>query len=167
MKRISTILLIFVLMGISFAGIGLLILYVSGTVTSVDDARRLLTEEPVEILEFVVDGVGILEQQKAEIAGELARAKRTIEALKSLSDSLLSAAESGSNPNIPGPDLARVSGLLAGMDDEKAANTLGALDLELSLKLLKQMTQERASDILNAIEDAPTRVKLINAMAGK
>ena len=167
MKRISTILLIFVLMGISFAGIGLLILYVSGTVTSVDDARRLLSEEPAQIRESVVDGVEVLEQQKTEIAGELARAKRTIEALKSLSDSLSNAEKSGSNSNTTGPDLARVSGLLEGMDDEKAANTLGALDLELSLKLLKQMTQKRASDILNAIEDAPTRVKLINALAGK
>jgi flagellar motility protein MotE (MotC chaperone) len=167
MKRISIILLIFVLMGISFAGIGLLILYVSGTVTSVDDARRLLSEEPAQIRESTVDGVEVLEQQKDELAGELARTKRTIEALQSLSGSLSNAAKSGSNLSMTGPDLARVSGVVSGMDDETAANTLVALDQSLSLELLKQMPQQRASDILRAIEDAPTRVKLINAMAGK
>ena len=167
MKRASVILLIFVLMSISFAGIGFLILYVSGTVTSLDDAKRLLAEEPAQIQERMADGVDLLEKQKSEVAEDLARTRRTVAALKEISEGLERASESGSNLELLSPDLERISGLLAGMDDGTAAATLAALDTDLAIKFLKHMNNQRASAILNEIEDAPTRTKLFNAMAGK
>ena len=90
MKRVAIGLLIFILMTVSFAAVSMLIVYVSGTATSVEEVEKLFSDEMAapSALRSNEDGLGLLDIQISEITGEIGRMERRLDTLKSLADSL-------------------------------------------------------------------------------
>lgn len=166
MKRVSIVILIFILMTVSFAVVGLVIMYASGTATSVEEAIRLLSgETKAPPSRSDEDGVRLLEIHKSELAAEMGRLKRMNDALKSLNDSLSAAGSRFNGGDTDDARLARTAGVLEAMDKQTGADVLSSLGQELSLKLLSRIPEERAAEFLEAMDDPRIRTGLINAMA--
>ena len=165
MKRISIVLIVFVLMAISFVAVGGMILYVTGTVTSVNELEALFTrtEQPVAFIEDPVGGTTLLEQQKSELASELSRTRKKIEGLRILSE-ILSASSGDAQARKEAQE--RAKQWFSETDPRTTAEILTTLEDDTVTGLLSDVDDARVTEILDAM-DAPTRTRLIGAMKKK
>ena len=163
LKRIAIILVITLLMTVSFAAIGGLILYATGTVTSVDDLESMVSGSGTQAyVENDVGGTTLLEQQKSELATELGRTKRMIEGMRTLTDIIASSANGDEASRLAA--LERAGAWLEKTDTRTSADILKSLDEDLVVALLARTDKNRITEILGAM-DKSTRTRLIGAMA--
>ena len=150
-------------MTVSFAAIGGLILYATGTVTSVDDLESMVSGSGTQAyVENDVGGTTLLEQQKSELATELGRTKRMIEGMRTLTDIIASSANGDEASRLAA--LERAGAWLEKTDTRTSADILKSLDEDLVVALLARTDKNRITEILGAM-DKSTRTRLIGAMA--
>lgn len=178
MKKLALILVLLVGMTLSFAAIGLVMLFALKVVSNMDEVRDLLTGKmpgaesalvkPSEIVE-TQDALLLLQQQKQEIEQDLQDLQQDharLQAEKSiLSGELgeLSAQNQAGNPDAIQAREERLAQLVAlydAMRPADAAAIMDGLSDELILEVLPRLKGRQAARILNNLGDDARKARL-------
>ncbi len=169
MKKLALILLLFLGMSLSFVAIGLVILFATGAVTSMDEAQALLSGQlpggesaflqSDEVAE-VEDGLLLLQQQKQELEQQiltLQEDRTTLEAQKtelsesvgSLEQQSLAGSEGQAEERAKRLEQLRV--LYGAMRPADAAAVFDQMPDEMVLEILPLLKERQAARILNGL----------------
>lgn len=178
MKKIALILLLVIGMTLSFTAIGLVILFATGAVQSIDEAAQLLKGElpggesaflkPDEV-EEAQDGLLLLQQQKQELEEQIVTLKANQAVLEEKSTELsakvkdLSVEAGAGNEEAAAKRaerLAQLTTLYSAMRPGDAAAIMNGMDDELVLEILPTLPERNAARILNALEDEQRKADL-------
>ena len=188
MKKIALILLLLIGMSLSFTAIGLVILFATGAVESIDEAKQLLSGQlpggesaflkPDEIRE-AQDGLLLLQQQKQELEEQIVTLRESQEVLQQERDKLSQevAGDSEQMTEKQKADaakrterLAQLTTLYSAMRPADAAAIMNGMTDEMILEILPTLPERNAARILNGLADeqrkADLTAKLLNGQAG-
>ena len=181
MKKIALILLLVVGMTLSFVAIGLVILFATGAVTSVDEAAALVRGElpggesaflkPDEIQE-AQDGLLLLQEQKQELESQILTLMESQSVLEQKRDELsskvkdLATQSDQGNQNEAKQRAKRLEQLVALYGAMKPADAAAIFDQEqtmsdeLVLEILTKLENRNAARILNSLGDDARKARL-------
>ena len=174
--KLVLVLLIILAMLISFAAIGVVVLFATGTVKNFDELQALLAgRAPTGEIASAESGdlIGqdaflLFEQQKAELLQEIKDLKLARQRLLSLSDALPQGVDALKTLT-GGPDLEarlqKVVGVISEMRPANAAVIFDHLDDETVLLFLVRLEEEHAARILTALADDQRKADLMTALA--
>jgi flagellar motility protein MotE (MotC chaperone) len=180
-KKIVLILLVIIGMTLSFTAIGLVILFATGAVQSIDEATALLRGElpggesaflkPDEI-EEAQDGLLLLQQQKQELEEQIVTLQENQTVLKQETDKLSMEFATQKTQNAQGNEkaaedrkerLAQLTTLYGAMRPADAAAIMNEMPDELVLEILPTLPERNAARILNGLDrKAELSVRLLN-----
>jgi flagellar motility protein MotE (MotC chaperone) len=177
-KKLALILLLLLGMGLSFAAIGLVMLFATGVVQSLDEARQLLIgempgagsvyTETNEIIQ-VQDALTLLRQQKQELEGEITKLKEHEATLASVKDSLSAEvrdlAQKGSQSSEEAARaremrLNQLVTLYGAMRPADAATIFDQMPDDMVLEILPRLKERQAARILNGLADDDRKANL-------
>jgi len=177
-KKLALILLLFLSMTLSFVAIGLVILFATGAVTSMDEATALLSGELPggesaflqndEVAE-VEDGLLLLQQQKQELEQQilaLQENRTTLEAKKTvLSESVgaleqQSLAGSADQAEERAKRLEQLRVLYSAMRPADAAAVFDQMPDEIVLEILPLLKERQQARVLNSLGDDARKATL-------
>ena len=178
MKRIITLFLILLAMTASFAVIGLIILFATGTVNSLQEVSNLLAgKKPGEETALtasqpahIQDAVETLNQHKNELQQDISQLQQSATDLKQQQTQLqedLTALqqeqgqEGTANAQQRAQRKAAVVGLFNGMRPADAAAVMDNLSDDLVLELLIDMDERQGARILTALANDQRKATLI------
>lgn len=178
MKKLALILLLVLGMALSFAAIGLVMLFATGVVKSLDEARQLLIgempgtgtvyTETSEIIQ-VQDALTLLRQQKQELEAEITRLKEHETTLATAKDSLsaqvrdLTRQGSQSSEEEARARQERLNQLVTLYDAMRPADAATIFDQmpdDMILEILPRLKERQAARILNGLADDDRKAKL-------
>ena len=178
MKKIALILLLLVGMTLSFAAIGLVILFATGAVQSIDEAKDLLNGQlpggenvylkPDEIRE-AQDGLLLLQQQKQELEGQILKLQESQTVLEQTRDELSTKVNELSKESDQGNQdsatqraqrLAQLTTLYSAMRPGDAAAIMDNMSNEMILEILPTLPGRNAARILNGLGDDTRKAEL-------
>lgn len=178
MKKLALILLLVLGMALSFAAIGLVMLFATGVVKSLDEARQLLIgempgagsvyAETNEIIQ-VQDALTLLRRQKQELEGEITKLKEHEATLASAKDSLsaqvrdLTQQGSQSSEEAARARELRLNQLVTlygAMRPGDAATIFDQMPDEMVLEILPRLKDRQAARILNGLADDDRKARL-------
>ena len=181
MKKIALILLLMIGMTLSFAAIGLVILFATGAVQSIDEAKALVRGElpggesaflkPDEIRE-AQDGLLLLQEQKQELEVQILTLKESQSVLEQERDKLSAEVMQKSTESQKGNKeeaaqrairLAQLVSLYGAMRPADAAAIFDQEETmpdDLVLEILTQLTDRLAARILNSLGDDQRKARL-------
>ncbi len=178
MKKLALILLLIVGMLLSFSAIGLVMLFATGVVESMDDARALLMgqmegTDPAflkagESIQ-VQDALLLLQQQKQELEQDLLTLKTQQNVLQQAKDSLAtqvgglmqtSQKQSKADAKKQAEGLKQTLALYSALRPEQAAAIMDQMPDDKVLDILPQLKERQAARILNALADPQRKARL-------
>ena len=181
MKKIALILLLLVGMTLSFAAIGLVILFATGAVQSFDEAKMLVRGEltsgestflkPDEIRE-AQDGLLLLQDQKQELEVQILTLQESRSVLEQERDKLSadvmqkSTASQQGNKEAAAQRVVRLAQLVALYGAMRPADAAAIFDQEetmpddMVLEILTQLPDRQAARILNSLGDDQRKARL-------
>ena len=178
MKKLVLILLLVMGMGLSFSAIGLVMLFATGVVENVDEARALLLGQmPGSQSAFLragevsqeQDALMLLQQQKEELQGDLQRLVDEQKVLVQVRDSLstevkdlIQQGESGSEDKsrLRSERLQQLTTLYGAMRPGDAAAIMDQMSDEMVLEILPTLKERQAARILNALANDERKANL-------
>jgi len=165
-------------MALSFAAIGLVMLFAMGVVTNLDEARQLIIgdltgagsvyTETNEIIQ-VQDALTLLRRQKQELEGQITKLKEHESTLATTRDSLSSQvkdlAQQGSQTDSVATRqraarLQQLVTLYSAMRPGDAATIFDKMPDDMVLELLPLLKDRQAARILNGLADQDRKAKL-------
>lgn len=178
MKKIALILQLFLGMTLSFAAIGLVILFATGAVRNLDEAKQLLSGqmpggEPAFLQEDEVteveDALLLLQQQKQELEQQLLRLqedrsvleeqKTTLsEELKTMTQQSQAGSEDEAKQRAEGLEQLRT--LYGAMRPADAAGIFEQMPDDMVLTILPLLEERQAARILNGLADDARKANL-------
>lgn len=178
MKKIALILLLFLGMTLSFVAIGLVILFATGAVTSMDEAKALLTGQlpggesaflqSDEVAE-VEDGLLLLQQQKQELEQQILRLQENRTTLEEEKTELSDAVATLTQQSQTGTEdqaerrkerLEQLRILYGAMRPADAAAVFDQMPDEMVLEILPLLKERQAARILNGLGDDARKATL-------
>lgn len=178
MKKIALILLLFIGMTVSFAAIGLVILFATGAVNSIDEAIALISGQmlggesaflkPDEIRE-AQDGLVLIQQQRQELEQQILTLQENQSVLKQERDKLSAEVKNLTTQSDQGSQdeaeqrklrLARLTTLYSAMRPADAAAIMDAMTDEMVLEILPTLPDRNAARILNNLGDDDRKARL-------
>jgi len=176
-KKLALILLLAVGMTLSFAAIGLVMLFATGAVKSPEDVRAILTgevpgEDPsadAKGVDTVQDALILLQQQKQEMQSDLLKLKEEqgrLEAMKqTLSEEigvLEQQGQTGQQDQVTmrADRLAQLVVLYDAMRPADAATIMDQMSDEMILEILPKLKERQAARILNTLTDDKRKAEL-------
>lgn len=178
MKKIALILLLVIGMTLSFAAIGLVILFATGAVESIDQAKALLAGElpggesaflkPDEVRQ-AQDGLLLLQQQKQELEEQIVTLRESQTVLEQKRNELsgevkdLTTQSDQGNQNAAAKRaerLAQLTTLYSAMRPGDAAAIMDQMSDEMVLEILPTLPERNAARILNGLGDDERKARL-------
>ncbi len=178
MKKLILILLLILGMTLSFAAIGLVMLFATGVVASPEEAKQLLMGElegadpallkPGEVVQ-VQDALLMLQQQKQELEQDLQKLKEQRDTLALKRDSLStevmgltqsSLTEGGKQAELRAQRLDQAVSIYAALRPADAAAIMDQMTDDMILEILPKLQQRQAARILNSLQDDDRKAKL-------
>lgn len=178
MKRLSILLIILLAMTLSFAVIGLIVLFATGTVNNLEEVTHLLTGNkisdethlPANQSTQLQDAIQTLSQHKSELEQDLSKLQQNATELKQQHANLqdnLNALQN--NQDQQGTQNAQqrearkteVVALFNKMRPADAAAVMDNLSDDLVLELLMDMDERQGAQILTALADDQRKATLI------
>ena len=178
MKKLALVLLLLIGMGLSFSAIGLVMLFATGVVENVDEARALLLGEiPSSQSAFLragevseeQDALMLLQQQKEELQGDLQRLVDEQKVLVQVRDSLstevkglIRQGESGSEDEskLRSERLEQLTTLYGAMRPADAAAIMDQMSDQMVLEILPTLDERQAARILNGLANDERKASL-------
>ena len=178
MKKLALILLLILGMSLSFAAIALVMLFATGVVVSMDEARALLTGQmPGAESAFlktgevaqVQDALLLLRQQKQELEQELVTLREQESQLQvardSLSQEIGEIAQKGQEQSqgmakVRAKRLEQAVALYSAMRPADAAVIMDQMSDEMILEIIPRLKERQAARILNSLADDQRKAKL-------
>jgi flagellar motility protein MotE (MotC chaperone) len=183
-KKIALILLLIIGMTLSFTAIGLVILFATGAVQSIDEAKDLLSGQlpggenaflkPDEVRE-AQDGLLLLQQQKQELQEQIVSLKENQAVLEQSHADLSTKVKDLTTQAGQGDQdaaekraarLAQLTTLYSAMRPGDAAAIMNGMTDEMVLEILPTLPERNAARILNGLADeqrkADLSAKLLN-----
>ena len=178
MKKLALVLLLLIGMGLSFSAIGLVMLFATGVVENVDEARALLLGEiPGSQSAFLragevseeQDALMLLQQQKEELQGDLQRLVDEQKVLVQVRDSLstevkglIRQGESGSEDEskLRSERLEQLTTLYGAMRPADAAAIMDQMSDQMVLEILPTLDERQAARILNGLANDERKASL-------
>jgi len=178
MKKLALVLLLLIGMGLSFSAIGLVMLFATGVVENVDEARALLLGEiPGSQSAFLragevseeQDALMLLQQQKEELQGDLQRLVDEQKVLVQVRDSLstevkglIRQGESGSEDEskLRSERLEQLTTLYGAMRPADAATIMDQMSDQMVLEILPTLDERQAARILNGLANDERKASL-------
>ncbi len=178
MKKLALVLLLLIGMGLSFSAIGLVMLFATGVVENVDEARALLLGEmPGSQSAFLragevseeQDALMLLQQQKEELQGDLQRLVDEQKVLVQVRDSLstevkdlIQQGESGSEDKskLRSERLEQLTTLYGAMRPADAAAIMDQMSDQMVLEILPTLDERQAARILNGLANDERKASL-------
>ena len=187
MKKLALILLLIVGMLLSFSAIGLVMLFATGVVESIDDARALMMGEmegaDLTLMKVgetvqVQDALLLLQKQKQELEQDLLTLKTQQGVLQQAKDSLstqlgnlmqTSQTQNQEDARKRAEGLKQAIALYSALRPEQAAAIMDEIpDDQLILEILPKLKERQAARILNALADPQRKARLsTQLMEGK
>lgn len=177
MKRLFILLILIIAMTVSFAAIGLVVLFATGAVNNLQDVQNLLagrklgeTEQVVTQSPPIQDAVETLNQHKTELQNDIAQLQQNAKELKQQQAKLqedLDAlqnkqGEQGTqNAEQRAARKAEVVALFNQMRPADAAAVMDNLDDDLVLELVIDMDERQGARVLTALADDQRKAQLI------
>jgi flagellar motility protein MotE (MotC chaperone) len=184
MPKLILVLLLIIVLTLSFAGIGLFMLFATGTIDSLEDVHTLLSGEtpaseraPSEAGNITrqQDAVHLFQQQKQELQRELTKLNLEKESLAQLKELLLEEIDARQAQNdaagserasLRAQRLDKIAAIFGGMEAAGAAALMDRLSDGLVLEILPKLGNDHAADILNALADGQRKATLISQYLG-
>ncbi len=174
--KAALLLIIIIAMLISFAAIGVVVLFATGTVKDMDELKALLEGRAAtgEIASSASDAIGqqdailLFERQKAELIQDIAGLKLTRKELRSLADALPRGVDTLKTPSGETDlevRLQKAVGVISEMRPANAAVIFDHLEDEIALLLLERLEEGHAARILTALADDRRKADLTTALA--
>ncbi len=182
MKKIALILLLSIGMTLSFAAIGLVILFATGAVKNIDEALALISGQmlggesaflkPDEIRE-AQDGLLLIQQQKQELEQQILTLQESQSVLEQERDKLSTEVKDLTTQNDQGSQdaaeqrkqrLAQLTTLYSAMRPADAAAIMDQMTDEMVLEILPTLPDRNAARILNNLGDDVRKARLSEQM---
>lgn len=178
MKKLALVLLLLIGMGLSFSAIGLVMLFATGVVENMDEARALLLGEiPGSQSAFLragevseeQDALMLLQQQKEELQGDLQRLVDEQKVLVQVRDSLstevkglIRQGKSGSEDEskLRSERLEQLTTLYGAMRPADAAAIMDQMSDQMVLEILPTLDERQAARILNGLANDERKASL-------
>ena len=182
MKKIALVLLLVIGMTLSFLAIGLMIMFTTGAVKSIDEAKQLLSGQlpggesaylkPDEVAQ-AQNGLILLQQQKAELEEQMVTMRENQTVLEQKAAELsadvstkMQESEEGTAEEAKkrADRLTQLTTLYSAMRPGDAAAIMDQMSDEMVLEILPTLPDRNAARILNGLGDDERKARLSAAL---